>query len=186
MRSKLVYLFLILFSVPAIAFSQRVDDDRYTGTPSERATYLADYLNREVILSDEQYSKAYSLFLDVETQRDSDLNTYRDDSDFRRVFGARLDALDKDLGSLLTTDQFSRYNSIKVSMRNDLSSRYSTDPRSRDDSRGRRDDDDRRRGRGSDDDDDRRRGRDSDDDDRGRGRGSDDDDDRRRRGRGRD
>jgi hypothetical protein len=177
MRSKLVYLFLLLFSIPSMAFSQRVDDDRYNGTPSERAIFLIDYLNREVTLSDEQYVKAKDLFLDIETQRDTDLNTYRDDSDFRRVFGGKLDALDNNITAILTPNQAVKYNSIKAAMRNALRSQYSTDPHSRDDSRGRDDDDDRRRGRGRDDDDDRRRGRGSDDDDshrRGRHHNEDD------------
>ena len=121
--STLTMLFVLFLYLNG--FSQPNDDYKYSGMCGDRAGYMADYLNKNLDLSNDQYDKVYSTFLSHEKQRDEDFEKYSGDKDaFRDAADKRQSDLDKNMKSILNSDQYDKYQQIKNNMHNNMRKKY--------------------------------------------------------------
>lgn len=116
---------LLMLVLNSNSFSQPNDDYKYSGMCGDRAGYMADYLNKNLNLSDDQYNKVYSTFLDHEKQRDADFEKYSGDKDgFRDAADKRRTDLDNSMKNILNSDQYTKYQEIKNNMHNNMRKKY--------------------------------------------------------------
>ncbi|MCB0722031.1 MAG: hypothetical protein KDC42_06990 [Ignavibacteriae bacterium] len=126
MKTKIILIFFIVAFTAIAGLSQPNNDNyKYSGKCGDRAGYMADYLNDQLNLSDDQYNKVYSTLLSHEQQRDEDFEKYSGDRDaFRDASDKRRTDLDNSMKSILNSDQYDKYTQIENNMRNNLRRKY--------------------------------------------------------------